>query len=102
MVQQLSSSPSINDNNINDSSSNKVVSSSNNIIDKAPSLNGKILLPLKAILVGLGQHMVAAVYAILLNYTKNDRGGVEGSSSDGGWEKVVHIGITKDLFHRAY
>jgi Fe-S cluster biogenesis protein NfuA len=37
------------------------------------------------------------VYAILLNYTKNDRGGVEGSSSDGGWEKVVHIGITKDL-----
>jgi Fe-S cluster biogenesis protein NfuA len=74
-----------------------VVSSSNSIIDKAPSLNGKILLPLKAILVGLGQHKVAAVYAILQNYTKNDRGGVEGSSSDGGWEKVVHIGITKDL-----
>jgi Fe-S cluster biogenesis protein NfuA len=74
-----------------------VVSSSNNIIDKAPSLNGKILLPLKAILVGLGQHKVAAVYAILQNYTNNERDGVEGSSSDGGWEKVVHIGITKDL-----
>ena len=95
LAQQLSSSSSLNDNTIDDSS--KVVSSSNSIIDKAPSLNGKILLPLKAILVGLGQHKVAAVYAILQNYTKNDRGGVEGSSSDGGWEKVVHIGITKDL-----
>jgi Fe-S cluster biogenesis protein NfuA len=97
LAQLLSSSSSINDNTIDDSSSSKVVSSSNSIIDKAPSLNGKILLPLKAILVGLGQHKVAAVYAILQNYTKNDRGGVEGSSSDGGWEKVVHIGITKDL-----
>jgi hypothetical protein len=67
----------------------------NGTILKFLSLNGKILLPLKAILVGLGQHKVAAVYAILQNYTKNDGGSVEGSSD--GWEKVVHIGITKDL-----
>ena len=100
---QLSASPSMNDNNsnntTNDDSNNKV---STNIIDKAPSLNGKIILPLKAILVGLGQHKVAAVYAILQNYNKNEEGGssssgggvVEGSD---GWDKVVHIGITKDL-----
>jgi Fe-S cluster biogenesis protein NfuA len=102
LLLQLSASSSMNDNNsnntTNDDSNNKV---STNIIDKAPSLNGKIILPLKAILVGLGQHKVAAVYAILQNYNKNEEGG--SSSSGGGveggdgWEKVVHIGITKDL-----
>ena len=103
---RLSASSSTNDNNGNnnnattdDDGNNKA---STNIIDKAPGLNGKIILPLKAILVGLGRHKVAAVYAILQNYNKNEKGG--SSSSGGGaveggdgWDKVVHIGITKDL-----
>ena len=36
-----------------------------------PSLNGKVILPMKSLLAGLGQHRVAAVYAILETY---DRG----------------------------
>ena len=34
-------------------------------ISKAPTLNGKMVLPLKAMLVGLKGHKVAAVYAVL-------------------------------------
>lgn len=92
LLLQLSSSPSMNDSNIDDS--NKV---SSNIIDKAPSLNGKIILPLKALLVGLGHHKVAAVYAVLQNYNKNEEGGGSGVEGSDGWENVIHIGITKDL-----
>ena len=36
-----------------------------NEISKAPTLNGKVVLPLKAMKVGLKGHKVAAVYALL-------------------------------------
>ncbi|KAK1740945.1 hypothetical protein QTG54_008197 [Skeletonema marinoi] len=58
-------------------------------ISKAPTLNGKMVLPLKAMLVGLKGHKVAAVYALL---NKNYKRG-----SGEGWEHVQYIGITKDL-----
>jgi len=48
-----------------------------------------MVLPLKAMLVGLKGHKVAAVYALL---NKNYKRG-----SGEGWEHVQHIGITKDL-----
>ncbi len=41
------------------------------IVAKAPSLNGKVVLPIRALLAGLVGHKVAAVYAILEDY---DRG----------------------------
>jgi hypothetical protein len=34
-------------------------------VSKAPTLNGKIILPVKAMAVGLKGHKVAAVYAVL-------------------------------------
>ena len=37
----------------------------NETISKAPSLNGKIVLPVKVMAAGLSGHRVAAVYAIL-------------------------------------
>ena len=40
------------------------------VIARAPSLNGKMVLPLKSLLAGLGEHKVAAVYAILENYER--------------------------------
>ena len=39
--------------------------SASNEIPKAPTLNGKAVLPLKAMKVGLKGHKVAAVYALL-------------------------------------
>ncbi len=39
--------------------------SAGNEISKAPTLNGKAVLPLKAMKVGLKGHKVAAVYALL-------------------------------------
>ena len=39
--------------------------SASNEISKAPTLNGKAVLPLKAMKVGLKGHKVAAVYALL-------------------------------------
>mmetsp|Transcript_21617 Transcript_21617/g.45401 ORF Transcript_21617/g.45401 Transcript_21617/m.45401 type:complete len:430 (+) Transcript_21617:104-1393(+) len=58
-------------------------------ISKAPTLNGKMVLPVKAMSAGLKGHKVAAVYAILSSNYK--RGSGEG------WEHVQHIGITRDL-----
>lgn len=58
-------------------------------ISKAPSLNGKVILPLRALTSGLQNHKVPAVYAILNSNYK--RGSGEG------WEHVQHVSITKDL-----
>ncbi|KAL3778167.1 hypothetical protein ACHAW5_008969 [Stephanodiscus triporus] len=62
--------------------------SSDVVISRAPSLNGKAVLPVGAVLAGLGDHKVPAVYAILENY---ERGSGEG------WENVVRVGVTRDL-----
>lgn len=50
-----------------DESSTTATSSTNNesIISKAPTLNGKMVLPIKITAAGLKGHKVAAVYAIL-------------------------------------
>jgi len=58
-------------------------------ISKAPTLNGKMVLPVKAMTGGLKGHKVAAVYAILNSSYK--RGSGEG------WEHVQHVSITRDL-----
>mmetsp|Transcript_28664 Transcript_28664/g.52318 ORF Transcript_28664/g.52318 Transcript_28664/m.52318 type:complete len:469 (-) Transcript_28664:208-1614(-) len=58
-------------------------------ISKAPTLNGKMVLPVKAMTAGLKGHKVAAVYAILNSNYK--RGSGEG------WEHVHHVDITRDL-----
>jgi Flp pilus assembly protein TadB len=47
----------------NDDTTESVDASSE--ISKAPTLNGKMVLPLKAMMVGLKGHKVAAVYALL-------------------------------------
>ena len=58
-------------------------------ISTAPQLNGKIVLPIKAMTAGLKGHKVAAVYAILdSNYKRG---------SGEGWEHAQHISITRDL-----
>ncbi|KAL7525255.1 hypothetical protein ACHAWF_001278, partial [Thalassiosira exigua] len=58
-------------------------------IATAPALNGKSVLPIKALLAGLkGHDDVAAVYAIL------DSDYERGSE---GWERAKHVGITRDL-----
>ncbi|KAL7435766.1 hypothetical protein ACHAXH_006297 [Discostella pseudostelligera] len=72
------------------SSSSPKSNENETIISKAPSLNGKIVLPVKVMAAGLKGHRVAAVYAILNSNYKR-------SSSGDGWEHVVHVGITKDL-----
>mmetsp|Transcript_44716 Transcript_44716/g.93815 ORF Transcript_44716/g.93815 Transcript_44716/m.93815 type:complete len:468 (-) Transcript_44716:37-1440(-) len=64
-------------------------SSATEEIAKAPSLNGKMVLPTKAMMAGLKGHKVAAVYAIL---NKNYKRG-----SGDGWEHVQHVSITRDL-----
>ena len=58
-------------------------------ISRAPTLNGKTVLPVKALTAGLKGHKVAAVYAIL------DSGYKRGSGE--GWEFVQHVGVTRDL-----
>eukprot|EP00804_Cyclotella_cryptica_P027891 CCRYP_003805-RA/>CCRYP_003805-RA protein AED:0.05 eAED:0.05 QI:384/1/1/1/1/1/3/364/426 len=58
-------------------------------VSKAPTLNGKIILPVKAMSVGLKGHKVAAVYAVL-------NSGYKRGSGDG-WDYVEHVGITRDL-----
>ncbi|KAL9182700.1 hypothetical protein ACHAXT_013352 [Thalassiosira profunda] len=58
-------------------------------ISRAPTLNGKVVLPVKALTAGLKGHKVAAVYAILNAGYK--RGAGEG------WEHVQHVGVTRDL-----
>jgi len=58
-------------------------------ISTAPTLNGKIVLPVKAMTAGLKGHKVAAVYAILNSEYK--RGSGEG------WEHAQHVSITRDL-----
>jgi hypothetical protein len=47
------------------SSSSPKSNENETIISKAPSLNGKIVLPVKVMAAGLKGHRVAAVYAIL-------------------------------------
>lgn len=52
-------------------------------------MNGKVVLPYRAVAAGLKGHLVPAVYAILdSNYKRG---------SGEGWERVVHVGITRDL-----
>ncbi|KAL7515835.1 hypothetical protein ACHAWX_000911 [Stephanocyclus meneghinianus] len=58
-------------------------------VSKAPTLNGKIILPVKALAVGLKGHKIAAVYAVL-------NSGYKRGSGDG-WDYVEHIGVTRDL-----
>ena len=56
----------------------------------APVLNGKRVLPLKIMLVGLKEHKVAAAYAVL-NPDYKKAGGTDG------WEACQHVGVTRDL-----
>lgn len=58
-------------------------------VSKAPTLNGKAVLPMRAMTAGLRGHKVAAVYAVLNSNYK--RGSGEG------WEHVIHVDITRDL-----
>jgi Fe-S cluster biogenesis protein NfuA len=58
-------------------------------ISKAPTFNGQVVLPLKAVLPGLKPHKVAAVYAIYSEYNRADKEA---------WGKIKHIDITKDLY----
>mmetsp|Transcript_45596 Transcript_45596/g.67216 ORF Transcript_45596/g.67216 Transcript_45596/m.67216 type:complete len:465 (-) Transcript_45596:104-1498(-) len=58
-------------------------------IAKAPTFNGKMVFPLKALKAGLTGHKVAAVYAVLSNEYKRGK-------SDG-WEHCQYIGSTLDL-----
>jgi Fe-S cluster biogenesis protein NfuA len=53
-------------------------------LNKAPTFNGQLILPVKVVLNGLQNHKVAAVYAIQPSRTK-------------GYAAVTHISITKDL-----
>lgn len=53
-------------------------------LNKAPTFNGKLTLPIKVVSNGLQNHKVAAVYAIL-------------SQKDNGWKNVKYISITRDL-----
>ena len=48
-----------------DDATESSASMSSSEISKAPTLNGKVVLPLKAMMVGLKGHKVAAVYALL-------------------------------------
>jgi len=57
----------------------------------APVINGKRVLPMKIMQVGLKGHQVAAVYAILSPSYKKAGCGPEG------WEACQHVGITRDL-----
>lgn len=50
---------------VGSSSSSPKSNENETIISKAPSLNGKIVLPVKVMAAGLKGHRVAAVYAIL-------------------------------------
>mmetsp|Transcript_2120 Transcript_2120/g.3253 ORF Transcript_2120/g.3253 Transcript_2120/m.3253 type:complete len:479 (+) Transcript_2120:111-1547(+) len=60
-----------------------------NPILKAPTLNGKMVLPLKVIMSGLnGSDDVAAVYAVVNSQHK--RGG-------DGWEQCEYVGVTRNL-----
>lgn len=58
-------------------------------LQKAPTLNGKMVFPLKALAAGLEGHNVAAVYAVLNSQYK--RGAGEG------WEHCEYVGVTRDL-----
>jgi len=69
--------------------SSKLYSAANEEISKAPTLNGKVVLPTKAMTAGLKGHKVAAVYAVLNSNYK--RGSGEG------WQHVEHVSITRDL-----
>jgi Fe-S cluster biogenesis protein NfuA len=64
-------------------------SNNNEGITKAPTFNGQLVLPLKAVLPGLKPHKVAAVYAIYSEYNRADKEA---------WGKIKHIDITKDLY----
>ena len=55
----------------------------------APVINGKRILPIKIMLVGLKGHQVAGAYAVLNSDYKKAKGE--------GWEVCQHIGITHDL-----
>ena len=55
----------------------------------APTFDGKLIFPMRALTVGLKGHTVAAVYAVL---NKNHRRGSQNS-----WEDCEFIGITKNL-----
>lgn len=57
----------------------------------APVLNGKRVLPLKIMSVGLKGHKVAAAYAILSPDFKKAGAGADG------WEACQHVGVTRDL-----
>ena len=64
-------------------------SNNNEEISKAPTFNGQLVLPLKAVLPGLKPHKVAAVYAIYSEYNRAEKEA---------WGKIKHIDITKDLY----
>ena len=55
----------------------------------APVINGKRILPIKIMLVGLKGHQVAGAYAVLNSDYKKAKGE--------GWEVCQHIGTTHDL-----
>jgi Fe-S cluster biogenesis protein NfuA len=61
----------------------------NEEISKAPTFNGQLVLPLKAVLPGLKPHKVAAVYAIYSEYNRAEKEA---------WGKIKHVDITKDLY----
>lgn len=58
--------------------------------DKAPTFDGKMVFPTRALTAGLAGHTVAAVYAIMNK--KYKRG-----SDDNEWGHCEHIGYTRDL-----
>eukprot|EP00560_Eucampia_antarctica_P009718 CAMPEP_0197829396 /NCGR_PEP_ID=MMETSP1437-20131217/5839_1 /TAXON_ID=49252 ORGANISM="Eucampia antarctica, Strain CCMP1452" /NCGR_SAMPLE_ID=MMETSP1437 /ASSEMBLY_ACC=CAM_ASM_001096 /LENGTH=454 /DNA_ID=CAMNT_0043431033 /DNA_START=94 /DNA_END=1458 /DNA_ORIENTATION=- len=55
---------------------------------KAPTFNGKMVMPMKIMKTGLQGHKVAAVYAVLNNQHRRGKDG---------WENCEYVGITKDL-----
>uniref|UniRef100_A0A7S2IGB4 NIF system FeS cluster assembly NifU C-terminal domain-containing protein n=1 Tax=Helicotheca tamesis TaxID=374047 RepID=A0A7S2IGB4_9STRA len=58
-------------------------------LQNAPTLNGKMVLPLKVMMSGLkSDNKVAAVYAVINNQYK--RGG-------DGWEQCEYVGVTRNL-----
>jgi Fe-S cluster biogenesis protein NfuA len=59
-------------------------SNANDILNKAPTFNGQLTLPIKVLLAGLKNHKVAAVYAVL-------------STKSNAWKEVSYIHITRDL-----
>mmetsp|Transcript_1417 Transcript_1417/g.1911 ORF Transcript_1417/g.1911 Transcript_1417/m.1911 type:complete len:430 (+) Transcript_1417:16-1305(+) len=70
------------------SSSSSSTGSDNDALSKAPTFNGNVVFPVKAVMPGLAGHKVAAAYAI---YGKNYKRGEEG------WNLCQHVSITRDL-----